>query len=140
MSDATADPARFAIVQTVVHPEVGALVISGAEFVGTDRLSVKLTTLSQAEVTYQVTANNVTDLAGNPLADRTNVGGVLVDPTSFTFPGTPPTECPGNPPPGTVSINGKSTDAVKAKTLTGTDTTFSTTFKVGDTLRVDGQT
>jgi hypothetical protein len=140
MADSTADPSRFAIVQTVVHPEVGALVVTGAEFVGTDRLSVKLTTMSQAEVTYQVTANNVTDLMGNPLADRTNVGGVLVDPTSFTFPGTPPTECPGNPPPGTVATSGKNADLAKRKVLTGTATKFLTTFKVGDTLRVDGET
>ncbi|MDQ4134043.1 MAG: hypothetical protein M3179_12775, partial [Actinomycetota bacterium] len=132
MADSTADPSRFAIVQTVTHPEVGALTVTGAEFVGTDRLSVRLTTLSQAEVTYQVTANNVTDLMGNPLADKTNVAGVLVDPASYTFPGTPPTECPGNPPPGTVAKNGA--------TLTGTGTTFRTTFKVGDSVRVDGET
>jgi hypothetical protein len=54
MADSTADPSRFAIVQTVVHPEVGALTITGAEFVDAHRLSVRLTTLSQTEVTYQV--------------------------------------------------------------------------------------
>ena len=91
MADNTADTSRFVIVQTVTHPEVGALTITGAEFVaGTDRKSVRLTTLSQAEVTYQVTVNNVTDVMGNPLADKTNVAGVIVDPTSATFPGTPP--------------------------------------------------
>jgi hypothetical protein len=91
MADDTADTSRYVIVQTVIHPEVGALTITGAEFVaGTDRKSVRLTTLSQAEVTYQVTVNNVTDVMGNPLADRTNVAGVIVDPTSATFPGNPP--------------------------------------------------
>ncbi|HEX2048597.1 MAG TPA: hypothetical protein VHF27_12595 [Acidimicrobiales bacterium] len=91
MADNTADPARYVIVQTVIHPEVGALTVTGAEFVaGTDRKSVRLTTLSQAEVTYQVTVNNVTDAMGNPLADKTNVAGVIVDPTSATFPGNPP--------------------------------------------------
>jgi hypothetical protein len=91
MADNTADPSRFVIVQTVIHPEVGALTITGAEFVaGTDRKSVRLTTLSQAEVTYQVTVNNVTDAMGNPLADKTNVAGVIIDPTSATFPGNPP--------------------------------------------------
>ncbi len=132
MADSTANSSRFAIVQTTVHPEVGTLAVSAAEFVDGARLSVRLTTSSQAEVTYQVTANNVTDLMGNPLADKTNVAGVVVDPTSFIFPGTPPTECPGNPPPGTVATNGT--------TLTGTGTTFKTTFKVGDTVRVAGET
>ena len=91
MADNTTDTSHFVIVQTVIHPEVGALTITGAEFVaGTDRKSVRLTTLSQAEVTYQVTVNNVTDVMGNPLADKTNVAGVIVDPTSATFPGNPP--------------------------------------------------
>ncbi|MDQ4068784.1 MAG: hypothetical protein M3203_04820 [Actinomycetota bacterium] len=134
MADSTADPARFVIVQTVVHPEVGALTVTGAEFVaGTDRKSVQLTTLSQAEVTYQVTVNNVTDVMGNPLADRTNVAGVIVDPTSFTFPGTPPADCPGNPPPGTVATKGTTA-------LTGTGTRFLTTFKAGDSVQVSGET
>ncbi len=133
MADSTADPSRFVIVQTVVHPEVGALTITGAAFVDGARLSVRLTTLSQAEVSYQVTVNNVTDLMGNPLADKTNVAGVMVDPTSATFPGTPPTACPGNPPPGTVATN-------KTATLKGTGTTFRSTFKVGDAIRVAGET
>jgi hypothetical protein len=91
MSDSAIDPSHYAIVQVIVHPEVGALGVDSAKFVGTDRLSVQLTTKSQAEVTYQVTAHNVTDMAGNPLADKTNVAGVIVDPTSWTFAGTPPT-------------------------------------------------
>ena len=91
MADNTTNTSNFVIVQTVIHPEVGALTITGAEFMaGTDRKSVRLTTLSQAEVTYQVTVNNVTDAMGNPLADKTNVAGVIVDPTSATFPGNPP--------------------------------------------------
>ena len=91
MAEGTTDTSHFVIVQTVVHPEVGALTVMGGEFVeGTDRKSVRLTTLSQAEVTYQVTVNNVTDVMGNPLADKTNVAGVIVDPTSATFPGNPP--------------------------------------------------
>ena len=32
----------------------------------------------------------ITDAMGNPLADKTNVAGVIVDPTSATFPGNPP--------------------------------------------------
>lgn len=93
MADNAADPSHYAIVQTMVHPEVGTIVIERAQFADAERMSVLLTTLSQAEVTYQVTAHNVTDVAGNPLADKTTVGGVIVDPTSFTFPGTPPSSC-----------------------------------------------
>ena len=143
MADSTADPGRFAIVQTVTHPEVGALVVTAAEFTGPDRQSVKLTTMSQAEVTYQVTVNNVTDATGSPLADRTNVGGVLVDPTSFSFPGTPPTECPGNPPPGTVTIADlPDADLTKKslKQLIGSGSDFQVTFKVGDNVAVAGET
>ena len=134
MADNTPDTSHFAIVQTVTHPEVGALVVMAAEFVDSTHLSVRLTTLSQAEVTYQVTANNVTDVAGNPLADKTNVAGVIVDPTSFVFPGTPPTECAGNPTAGTVATTAGS------KTLTGTSTKFKTLFKVGDVIHVAGET
>jgi hypothetical protein len=91
MADSTADTSRYTIVQTVTHPEVGALTVMGAEFVaGTDRKSVRLTTLSQAEVTYQVSVNNVTDVMGNPLADKTTANGVKSDPTSAIFAGTPP--------------------------------------------------
>jgi hypothetical protein len=94
MADNTPDPSRFLIFQTYVNPEVGTVGIKSAEWAGTDRLSVRLTTYSQAEVTYTVAAHNVTDMLGNPLADKTNEAGVLVDPTSFTFPGTPPTYAP----------------------------------------------
>ena len=96
MADNTPDPGRFLIYQTNVNPEVGTVGIRSAAWAGTDRLSVRLTTYSQAEVTYTVAAHNVTDVLGNPLADKTNEAGVLVDPTSFTFPGTPPTnKCTG---------------------------------------------
>lgn len=91
MADNAADPSRYTIVQENVNPEVGTVGVVSAALVDDDRLSVALTTRSQNEVTYRVTANNVTDLLGRPLADRVVVGGVLVDPTSFSFAGTPPT-------------------------------------------------
>lgn len=91
MADNALDTSHYAIVQENVNPEVGALPVTAAEFVDEARQSVRLTTRSQNEVTYRVTANNITDLAGNPLAGKTIVGGVLLaDPTSFVFPGTPP--------------------------------------------------
>lgn len=91
MADSAIDTGHYTIVQTVTNPEVGALTISAAEFVaGSDRKSVRLTTLSQAEVSYQVSVNNMTDVMGNPLADKTTVNGVQIDPTSAIFAGTPP--------------------------------------------------
>ncbi|MGH7806387.1 MAG: hypothetical protein ACREQJ_18710, partial [Candidatus Binatia bacterium] len=91
MADNVESPLRYAIVQENVNPEVGTVGVVSAEFVSDDRLSVLLTTRSQNEVTYKVTVSNVTDLLGNPMADREIIAGVLVDPTSFSFPGTPPT-------------------------------------------------
>jgi hypothetical protein len=91
MADIVENPGRYAIVQENVNPEVGALGVVAAEFISDDRLSVQLTTRSQNEVTYKVTVSTVTDIFGNPMADREIVQGVLVDPTSFVFPGTPPT-------------------------------------------------
>ncbi len=91
MADTAADPSKYVIVQENVNPEVGTVgVVSAAMVDGSDRSSVELTTRSQNEVTYRVTVNGATDLLGQPLADRVVVGGVLVDPTSFSFAGTPP--------------------------------------------------
>src|SRR5262249_59213952 len=52
--------------------------------------SVHLPTRSQNDPTYTLTAVTVTDLAGNPLAPSRTVGGVTIDPSSASFPGTPP--------------------------------------------------
>ena len=90
MSDNAADASRYVIVQQNVNPEVGYVPVTAAAFVDAERLSVKLTTRSQNEVTYQVTVNNVTDVAGKPLAEKITSEGVSVDPTSFTFAGTAP--------------------------------------------------
>ena len=91
MADNTADTSRYTIVQTVTHPEVGALAITAAEFVaGTDRKSVRLTTLSQAEVTYQVTVNNVTDVIGEPPGRQDERRRRQRRPDERHFAGTPP--------------------------------------------------
>ncbi|MGD2064464.1 MAG: hypothetical protein PVF51_12895, partial [Nitrospirota bacterium] len=55
-------------------------------FTSPERTAVILTTLSQGEVTYEVTVVNVRDLAGNGLAPPQ----LLVEPSKATFPGTPP--------------------------------------------------
>ena len=130
MADNAVDPTHYAIVQTMVHPEVGTVGVKQAEFVDAERMSVKLTTESQAEVSYQVTAHNVTDVAGNPLADKTNVAGVIVDPTSFSFPGTPPAYIPCAPDAHT-SINGVSTNTRATMTKNATATASGVAVTIG---------
>lgn len=91
MGDSAIVPSNYFIVQTEVNPEVGTLAISDAEFPGDDRTLVQLTTSSQNEVTYQVSAIGVRDEQGNPLAPKIGFNGlILVDPSSAIFPGTPP--------------------------------------------------
>jgi hypothetical protein len=108
MSDNAITALRYVIVQENVNGEVGTVPITSARFADLDRLTIELSTGSQNEVTYRVKVSSVTDLLGKPLADRLVVGGVLVDPTSAVFPGTPPTgservdtdkDAEGNPAP-----------------------------------------
>jgi len=81
MGDSAIDPGNYMIVQTNLVPEAAALTVTAAEFLGLDRTAVKLTTLSQATVQYDLFAVGVKDLSGNQLAPR----GMLVDPTYATF-------------------------------------------------------
>ena len=80
---------NYAIVQVNVNPEVGAVSVVSARFLGTDGTAVELTTRPQNEVTYQVTVTNVRDRAGNQLAPRELQAAVAVDPRSATFAGSP---------------------------------------------------
>ena len=93
MGDSAITPGHYVVVQANVNPEVGFLTVVSAAFTGTDRTAVALTTLSQNEVTYNLTAVNVQDFIGLPIAPKQIIAGVLLDPASATFPGTPPT-CP----------------------------------------------
>ncbi|MBP7988987.1 MAG: hypothetical protein KAZ69_18080, partial [Candidatus Microthrix sp.] len=81
---------NYVIVQEFVNTEVGTLFVApDAEWwptSDTSRTSVRLTTSSQNEVTYRVKAVNVKDISGNGFAPQE----LLVDPTSATFAGTPP--------------------------------------------------
>ncbi|HRY68183.1 MAG TPA: hypothetical protein P5304_09255 [Phycisphaerae bacterium] len=87
MGESAVDPSGYVIVQENVNPEVGTLIILSADWAdGPSRKSVRLITSSQNEVTYRVTAVNVRDLSGNGMAPQQ----LLVDPTSATFAGTPP--------------------------------------------------
>ena len=90
MAEDAINPQHYMIVQESINSEVGSLQVVGATFTNADRNAVELTTLSQNELIYRVTAVNVHDLLGNPLAPRIINSGVLVDPTSATFKGTPP--------------------------------------------------
>ncbi|HVM55371.1 MAG TPA: hypothetical protein VM262_19455, partial [Acidimicrobiales bacterium] len=51
---------------------------------------MELTTGSQSEVNYRASVADVTDLLGNPMADRGASGGVAIDPTAAPFLGTAP--------------------------------------------------
>ena len=90
MGDSAINPGNYVIVQADVNPEVGFLTVTGAAFTGPDRTAVALTTLSQNEVTYDITAVNVRDFIGLPMAPKQIIAGVLLDPSTASFPGTPP--------------------------------------------------
>jgi hypothetical protein len=90
MSDNALNPAHYFIVQQNINPEVGFVPVLSAVFNSTDRRSVLITTASQNELTYAVTAVNVTDLAGNAIGPAVIAGAQRVDPTTAMFPGSPP--------------------------------------------------
>ena len=87
--DNALNPSHYFIVQQNVNGEVGYVPIVSVAFNSADHRSVLLTTASQNEVTYSVTAVNVTDVAGNALAPAVLAGGQRIDPATAVFPGTP---------------------------------------------------
>jgi hypothetical protein len=107
MGDSATNSANYVIVTTDVNPEVGALTVTTAAFTGADRTAVNLTTLSQNEVTYTLTVVNVRDFIGLPMAAKQIIAGVLLDPSSATFPGTPPVCPPQSCTNGDQGIDGK---------------------------------
>lgn len=93
--DSAENPAHYRItapdgVQAAVYDSRGykspTLVVRDAVLLHPGLKTVKLTTLSQSDVLYTVKVTNVVDLAGNPLAPPE----ILVDPTTATFVGIPP--------------------------------------------------
>jgi len=62
----------------------------GARFLDAARTQVEIQTISQNDGVYTLRVAGVTDAAGNPLAPRQVVGGVIVDPTTATFFGIGP--------------------------------------------------
>lgn len=90
MNDEAIVASNYSIVQENLQAEAGALLVTGARFLSANAYSVELTTRSQNELTYRVRVSNVADQVGNPLAASVTSQGVLVDPTSATFAGSPP--------------------------------------------------
>lgn len=82
MGDSAADSANYFIVQE----NVSVLVVTGASFLGLDRTSVELTTLSQSPVLYRVTVLGVQDQQGNHMTPDEQTP----DPGSASFSGTSP--------------------------------------------------
>lgn len=135
--------AHYFIVQQNVNPEVGYLPILSAAFYSSDQRSVLLTTGSQNELTYAVTAVNVTDVAGNALAPAVLAGGQRIDPSTAMFPGSPPSgvqfvDSDGDGLSDNVEVRGWT---VTVTLLNGTTVTREVTSNPGDpTLPVDHPT
>lgn len=89
MNASAVDPASYSITQEGDDLENSRLIITAARFLDSAGATVELTTLAQDEVRYIVTAVGVRDRAGQPLAPKTVVAGVVVDPTSASFQGAP---------------------------------------------------
>lgn len=90
MGDSAIDPRNYFITQDNVNPESGTLYVVNARFTNDEHTAVELRTTSQNELIYSVTAVNVRDTGGNPLAPPVMAGGTRIDPTRATFRGTPP--------------------------------------------------
>jgi hypothetical protein len=90
MNDDAVNPGNYSIVQENPTTDDSQLIVTGAQFVDDAHTVVELTTVSQNEVRYQLTAVSMRDRFGNPLAPKEAVGGVIVDPSSAVFQGTPP--------------------------------------------------
>lgn len=90
MANSVLDAMNFTISQVSFNPEAGTLPVISARFVPGNNTIVELTTEPQNELVYRVTVVSAKDLAGNPLASPFISGVERIDPTSATFPGTPP--------------------------------------------------
>ncbi len=91
MGDSAIDHTNYSIVQVNVNGEAGALAVTGAAFASDSHTSVELTTLSQNDVTYRISAVGVTDEFGQAFA---SIGG------NFGFSSANVAEFAGTPPGG----------------------------------------
>jgi len=91
MNNAATNPANYQVAQVnAAGTNIAGLGVLSATFVGTDRTTIELATISQSEVNYSVTASNMKDLGGTALAPPTVSNGVVIDPTKAGFLGKPP--------------------------------------------------
>ena len=98
LSDRALVAQYYEITPDKVNPESGRLIVKNARFQEfgaangkvVNRSTVVLTTESQNEIDYTVRVANVVDLDGTPLAGPFGFAGVLIDPTTARFQGTPP--------------------------------------------------
>jgi hypothetical protein len=91
MNNSATNPGNCQITQQGGTSGVASLKVLSAKFLGDDRSTVELTTLSQSEVTYTLSVVNVKDLGGTSLAGKSvSPGGVVLDPSRADFVGTPP--------------------------------------------------
>lgn len=89
MDDEAENALNYSIVSENINSEAGSLSVVSAAFFGSDRKTVLLTTLSQNEITYKVTAVNVKDMSGQQLLVKsTSTGFHTADNASFA--GSPP--------------------------------------------------
>lgn len=88
MSLSVENPSNYFIVQESVNSEAGALDIVSARYLSSDRNSVLLTTRSQNELTYRITAVNIQDIYGQELDTSFTNGGYMKS-NSAVFSGTP---------------------------------------------------
>ncbi len=92
MNNDAIDPANYSIIQENPDANDSQLSIIDAQFADNTRTIVELTTMSQNDVRYQLTAVSMRDRTGQALAAKEAAGGVIVDPTSAVFQGTPPSQ------------------------------------------------
>jgi Bacterial TSP3 repeat len=91
MGDSAEDASNYVIVQENINGEAGALGIKDAVFTNDSRTSVELTTWSQNDVTYRVTAVGVVDVFDQPFAvSASNSPNGYIVANTAVFAGTPP--------------------------------------------------
>jgi hypothetical protein len=115
MGPSAENAAAYVLTHENVNSEAGRLIVTEAKFVSqSGNATVRLTTRSQNEVIYRLRVAGVSDTRGNPLAQTQVAGGVVIDSSTTTFPGTPPSCPPRSCDNGGTGIGGTgvcSTDA-----------------------------
>ena len=91
MGSSALSASHYLFTQENINPEVGTIAVRSVQWTDGTRTAVEVETSPQNEVTYRVTVVNVRDYFGNPMDSKREIlSGVLYDPISMTFAGTPP--------------------------------------------------